>query len=136
MQQSKVLPLHPLGISYPGNHSIPQQDLKICIHLVQTVEIVPLKSIMYIEADSNYCKVNLEDGKSIFHSKTLARYQEELENYGFLRVHQSYLINARRVVSIDKKQGIINLTNNVKVRFSNSRKSTVMQYFRPFSKIQ
>ncbi|NNF33605.1 MAG: LytTR family transcriptional regulator [Saprospiraceae bacterium] len=136
MQQSKVLPLHPFALTISHDQSFKQEDFKICIHLDRSIEIVPLKSILYVAADSNYCNIFLEDGTSILHSKTLSRYQKELEGFGFLRVHQSYLINTRKAVSVNKRKGNIELINNAKIPFSNSRKSSVLHYYRSFSKIK
>ncbi len=75
-------------------------------------EFVKINSILYCEADSNYCKVACLDGKKIILSKTLKFIEEILPTTIFHRIHKSYLVNLNYVCRFDK-------TNDLRVELSN-----------------
>lgn len=75
-------------------------------------EFVKINSILYCEADSNYCKVVCLDGKKIILSKTLKFIEEILPTTIFHRIHKSYLVNLNYVCRFDK-------TNDLRVELSN-----------------
>jgi two-component system LytT family response regulator len=66
---------------------------KIAIATELGFEFVKFNSIVYLEAQSNYTKINLSDGNSIIASKTLKSFDELLPEELFYRIHKSYLIN-------------------------------------------
>lgn len=44
----------------------------------------------------------MKDGEKLMTSKILKEYENLLNNYGFYRIHQSYLINLRHVKEYSK----------------------------------
>lgn len=60
------------------------------------LEIVSLREIIYCEASSNYTLYHLYDRKVVV-SRTLKDSEDLLSNFGFVRVHQSYLVNLSHV---------------------------------------
>jgi two-component system LytT family response regulator len=79
-----------------------QLPQKIAIPSHGGVEFVELKDLVYCEADSNYTKLFLTNGKNYLLSKTLREVQEVLEERNFLRVHRQYLINLDHIKSYHK----------------------------------
>lgn len=85
---------------------------KIALPVEFGFEFVKINSILYCEADSNYCKVVCLDGKKIILSKTLKFIEEILPPTIFHRIHKSYLVNLNYVNRFDK-------TNDLKIELSN-----------------
>lgn len=76
------------------------------------LELVKVNSILYCEADSNYCNIILLDGKKITLSKTLKHVESMLPEPIFQRVHKSYLVNLNYVTRFNKTNELhIELTN-------------------------
>lgn len=77
---------------------------KLAISTETGIEFVKFNSIVYLEAQSNYTKINMLDGTSIIASKTLKSFDELLPTELFFRIHKSYLINmnfVKRFFKID-----------------------------------
>lgn len=85
---------------------------KIALPVEFGFEFVKINSILYCEADSNYCKVVCLNGKKIILSKTLKFIEELLPSSIFHRIHKSYLVNLNFVNRFDK-------SNDLNVELSN-----------------
>lgn len=65
--------------------------------------------IQYIVMESGYSKAVLEDGKkSIGIYKTIKRWLEELQDYGFVRINKSCLVNCEHIKMIKDDKIILN----------------------------
>ncbi len=69
------------------------EEMKLCIPNVKGFEVVNLKDIIYCEAQSCYTTFHFQNRKKITVAKTIASYEELLQDTSFCRVHKSYLIN-------------------------------------------
>lgn len=67
--------------------------------------IAEIKNIVRCESDNNYTNFFFEDGNKLIICRTLKEIEEMLQDYGFLRVYQSHLINPKFVKGILKKDG-------------------------------
>jgi two-component system LytT family response regulator len=73
----------------------------------------------------------LKNGEKLLVSKTLKEYDELLSPYGFLRVHQSHLINLKEMKSYIKSDGgYIQMKDGTSVSISRQRRETVMKKLR------
>src|SRR5690606_34217440 len=68
-------------------------------------QIVEIKNIMRCQSDSNYTHIFCKDGQRVLISRTLKEIEELLTDHGFVRVHQSHLINPKFVKGIIKQDG-------------------------------
>lgn len=68
-------------------------DKKIALASADKISIVSLKDVMRCEAHGNYTLFFLNDRRQILVTKTLKEYEEMLEEFDFLRIHHSHLIN-------------------------------------------
>lgn len=68
-------------------------------------QIVDIKNIVRCQSDNNYTNIFCNEQKRILISRTLKEIEELLNDYGFLRVHQSHLINPKYVKGILKQDG-------------------------------
>ena len=78
---------------------------KIVLRTSESLHLVKVEDIIRCEADSNYTFFYLIDGRKILISKTIKEYTELLKNSGFVRVHQSHLINTSYIDRYDKTSG-------------------------------
>lgn len=75
-------------------------------------EYMKTNSILYCEADSNYCNIVCLDGKKITISKTLKYIEELLPTNIFQRIHKSYLVNLNYISRFNKSNELlVELTN-------------------------
>lgn len=85
---------------------------KKCNRMVNIIDIVMVK------AESNYSTICLINGDTIFTSKTLKYWQDKCKNGHFQRVHKSFLINNRCIMTLESKSKTITLLGNWKAQFS------------------
>ncbi|WP_067144887.1 LytR/AlgR family response regulator transcription factor [Pseudotamlana agarivorans] len=67
--------------------------------------IVEIKDILRCQSDNNYTNFYFKDENKILISRTLKEIDDILSEHGFLRVHQSHLINPQCVKGILKQDG-------------------------------
>lgn len=79
---------------------------KIAFPTENGFELVKLSSILYCEADSNYCSINCLGDKKIILAKTLKYVEEMLPTNLFQRIHKSYLVNLNYVTRFDKNHDL------------------------------
>lgn len=97
---------------------------KLAISTETGIEFVKFNSIVYLEAQNNYTKINMLDGTTIIASKTLKSFDELLPSELFFRIHKSYLINmnfVKRFFKID--DFLVELTTGEKLPLSYRKKN-------------
>ncbi|OUS01564.1 DNA-binding response regulator [Flavobacteriales bacterium 33_180_T64] len=100
---------------------------KISLHTLDKIIIVNLDDIIRCESDSNNTMFHLQDGRKIFVTKTLKYFADMLKPYGFLRIHQSHLVNLQCISAFIKTDGgYIMLKNGENVPVSVRKKTEVM----------
>lgn len=101
---------------------------KISLHTLDKIIIVNLDDIIRCESDSNNTMFHLQDGRKIFVTKTLKYFADMLRPYGFLRVHQSHLVNLQCISAFIKTDGgYLMLKNGKSVPVSVRKKSEVIE---------
>jgi len=78
---------------------------KIALPLFNETRYVNIDDIIRCEADNTYTFFMLTLGERILVSKTLKEYAQILGGHGFLRTHQSHLVNLKYVKSWLKEDG-------------------------------
>ncbi len=87
---------------------------KVSLHTQDKIIIVNITDILYCKSDNNYTTFYMENETKILVSKTLKYYADILKNLGFIRVHQSYLVNSKYIKEYIKSDGGYLLLNNNK----------------------
>ncbi|PCH77202.1 MAG: DNA-binding response regulator [Flavobacteriaceae bacterium] len=87
--------------------------------------VIPLKNIIRLLADGAYTTFITVD-KQIVMSKNIKYYQELLAD-GFLRCHQSHLVNLSHVLGMQKK-AILEMSNGDLVPVSTRKKSEIQSF--------
>ena len=68
--------------------------------------MVEVQDILFLESDGSYVSVFLKDlNKPIMLSKSLREFEDLLNNPGFFRSHNSYLVNLRHIKKIIRSDG-------------------------------
>lgn len=107
-----------------------QEDAKlerIALHTSDKIVVSELKDIIRLEAMTNYTYFYFSDGSKLLITKTLKEYDTMLGDSGFVRVHQSHLINMAHVQAYVKTEGgYISMKNNDIVPVSVRKKAYVV----------
>jgi len=85
---------------------------KIALPQYNEIRYVAISEIVRCEADNTYTFFFLATGDKILISRALKEYSDLLKPHGFLRTHQSHLINPSFVKSWLKEDGGVLLMNN------------------------
>lgn len=98
----------------------------IALQMQSEIRYVALSEIIRCEADNTYTYFFLANGEKILVSKSLKEYADLLRPKGFLRAHQSHLVNPKYVKSWLKEDGgVLLLTSHEKIPVSKPNKETV-----------
>jgi len=91
---------------------------------------VSLDNIVTCEAESNYTKFHLTDGKNLLVSRTLGDVEETLKDKGFFRIHKQFLINLRHIDKYVKSDGgYVVMCNQQIVSIARSRRDDFVMLF-------
>ncbi|MEO1263193.1 MAG: LytTR family DNA-binding domain-containing protein [Bacteroidota bacterium] len=82
-----------------------QKPETIAFHTAEKIQIAKLNNILRMESSSNYTHVFFDNQEKILLTKTLKEFSQLLEPAGFLRVHQSHLINMNFIKEFVKTDG-------------------------------
>lgn len=78
---------------------------KISVPVSDGYEFIEVNDIMYCKSQSNYTTLYLADESEILVCKTLKEVAATLEQYFFMRVHHSYLINPNYMKNFSRNDG-------------------------------
>ena len=78
---------------------------KIALPTMEGLQMIQVDTIITCEADDNYTTLLLKSNKKIVISSTLKVIEELLEDYSFLRVHRSFVVNLDEVEKYVKADG-------------------------------
>jgi two-component system LytT family response regulator len=101
---------------------------KIALPMQSEIRYIALSEIIRCEADNTYTFFFLANNERFLVSKSLKEYVDLLKPNGFLRTHQSHLVNPKFVKSWLKEDGgILLLTSGEKIPISKPNKEMVKQ---------
>lgn len=111
-----------------ANLDRPDDEKRLALPLADKIEFVAISRIIRLEADGNYTRIYIDGNKEYLVCKTLKDYHELLEPCGFLRTHQSHLINKSKISAYVKTDGgYIAMESGGNVPISRQRKQQVLQ---------
>lgn len=88
-------------------------------------QLIDLNQLMYCESDKGYTTFYLNDGKNYMASKSLIEFEKQLEQFGFIRPHQSFMVNLKFMDKYDKS-GLIYLKSGDKIPVSTRKRETFL----------
>jgi len=78
---------------------------RLIVSISDSVEFIDLDKIIRIGSDGRYSIIFLSDKKKIMVTKNLGEFEKILNNYGFIRIHNSHLINKLHIIRFLKREG-------------------------------
>jgi two-component system LytT family response regulator len=101
---------------------------KLALASTKEIQFVNTGDIIRCESSNAYTTFYLANGKSIMVSKPIFEYDELLTDYGFIRCHQSHLVNSNFIKSwIKEDSGYLLLSDNSRVPVSRAKKDIVLK---------
>jgi len=105
---------------------------KIAIPTMEGLQMILIETIISCASDSNYTILYLKNRQKIIASRTLKDIEEMLEDYSFVRVHHSYLVNLNEVEKYIKGEGgYLLMSDKTTVDVSRSRKEILLKKLQP-----
>jgi len=105
-----------------------QSEKKILLKTAGSIHLISLDDIYYCEADGGYTRFYTRNDQRILVSKPLAEYEELFSDYGFFRVHKSFLVNLQKVQRFGKEDGgYLVMDGAMKVPVASRKKEQLMQ---------
>jgi two-component system LytT family response regulator len=103
---------------------------KLVLRTSESIHLIDIQNIIRCEANSGYTEFFLENGKKVLVSKGLIEYDELLSNCGFIRTHQSHLININFIESYEKIDGgYLLMADKSIVPVSSRKKENIIRLF-------
>jgi two-component system, LytTR family, response regulator len=100
---------------------------RIAIPTVDALIMQTISEIIMCEASSSYTFIHTLNKPKIISAKTLKDYEDILETHGFLRVHNSFLINLNCIDRYVRGDGgTIILNNGIEIPVSRSKKDILI----------
>lgn len=105
---------------------------KIALPTMEGLQMVPVFSIISCEANDNYTTLTLKDNKKLVISCTLKVIEEMLDDYSFVRVHRSFLVNLHEVERYVKADGgYVAMSDGNHIYISRNKKEELLKKLLP-----
>ena len=105
---------------------------KIAIPTMEGLQMIAVDSIIHCSSDSNYTILTLKDQQKVTASRTLKEIEELLEDYSFIRVHHSSVVNLNEISKYIKGEGgYLMMSDGSSVNVSRSRKESLLRKLQP-----
>ena len=127
VQQQFNIQLHALEENI---RSIVGQKHKVILKTIDNIYLIEQNDIISCESDGCYTVFYTTRGEKIMVTGILKEFDELLGEYGFYRVHKSFLINLIHVIRFEKQDGgFVVLSDNRKVPVASRKREELMQVF-------
>ena len=87
---------------------------------------VELNSIKYIEGMREYVRIHLSDQKPVITLLSFKKLMEKLPADSFMRVHRSYIVNLKKITTIERMRIIFD--NDIRIPVSDQYKEAFQKY--------
>jgi len=105
-----------------------QSEKRILLKTSENIHLLRVSDIRYCEADGGYTRFFTNQDQEILVSRPLAEYEDLFAEYGFYRVHKSFLANLHKVERFEKEDGgYLVIDGEVKVPVASRKKDQLIQ---------
>lgn len=99
---------------------------KFIIKTNEGIHIIHYDEIIFCKSEGAYTFFNLQDGRVIIASKSIKEYEDLLSEDEFVRCHQSYIVNLKQAIKIDREDNLV-LRDGTLIPIATRRKDMVLQ---------
>lgn len=103
------------------------QQKKITINTDGKLIFLEADDILYVESDGNYSTIILENEPKIVITKKLKEMSGILPENQFFRIHNSYIINLKKIKEFIKNEGYVVMESNDRIPVARQRKSDFLE---------
>jgi two-component system LytT family response regulator len=101
---------------------------RIALPTMEGLQLIPLESIISCSSSSNYTILSMKENQKLTVSRTLKDIEEMLEDYNFIRVHHSYLVNVNEIRKyIRGEGGSLVMSDGSSIDVSRSKKDLLLK---------
>lgn len=79
-----------------------------------SIDLVDIRDILYLEAEGKYTVFHMAKGESKVTSKNIGFYEKILPKHLFYRIHHKFIVNLKKVTTINRADGNYCVLNNGK----------------------
>lgn len=108
-------------------HEEKEAEQKIILHTTESIFIVKLADIYYLEAQGSYTKFVTKSHQDLLISKKISDFSFLEESSVFFRSHRSYIVNIQKIIRIDKKESMLDMENQQSVYFAQDKKKALLE---------
>ncbi|MBL7765126.1 MAG: response regulator transcription factor [Chitinophagaceae bacterium] len=128
-QLTALLQQYNLPVNTPQTNTITNN--KIAVGFQDKILFYDPQEIIYCHSNDNYTTLTMLNGEKVIASKTIKYYEDILTPMGFIRPHQSYVINAKYIQQYSKKDGgFLVMSDGTSIPVSRQRKEEILQMFK------
>lgn len=98
----------------------------IAVPQSREIRLLKLSEILYLESSNNYTTIHTTESEKLIVSKGIYYFDELLSTSGFIRTHQTYLVNKHFIKGIVSTNELV-LFNNVRIPISKQKLSFVKE---------
>ncbi len=109
-------------------HQQQKEEHRIALPTAKETRFARPQDITRCESTNNYTTFYFSSGEKLMVSKPIYEYEELLNSYGFIRCHQSHLVNKRYIKSWIKEDGnYLLLEDGTQIPVSRQKKDTIKE---------
>lgn len=102
---------------------------KVAVPTFEGLLFIPIEDIIRIQSDRNYTDFFLTAKRKVVVTQSLKNYEELLNDFGFIRVHHSHMINMNHLVKYIKGVGgYVIMSDHSKVDVSRRKKEFFLEH--------
>lgn len=106
---------------------------KLEIRASEGIYYIDINEIIHLDSDGRYSTIYISDEKKIVVAKTLGYYEDVLSDQGFVRIHNSHIINLNHVKKmLHKDGGQIRMSNGSNLTISRNKKDIFQQEMKKY----
>ncbi len=108
-----------------------KEEHRIALTTLKETRFIYTRHIVRCESSNNYSTFYLVNNEKLLVSRPIHEYEEILKGYGFIRCHQSHLVNKKYIKSWVKEDGgYLLLENGEQIPISRNKKDMVSEALR------
>jgi two-component system LytT family response regulator len=106
-----------------SHNKLKNKEPKIVLKTLNNQFVITISKIMRCESEGSYTKFYI-DGRELLTSKNLKFYDEILNEHGFIRTHQSHLVNSKHILRLNTS-GFVEMKDKTQIPISARKKASV-----------